>query len=333
MNAGPADSPPAAAESPASNGDGEQAGVVVGIDAGGTATRARAVRAGRLVHAGAGGPGNPLSADAQTIEASYRAALAGCPPPTHVAACVAGTRSLAHHAQISELLAGLLPGAVVQVVPDYVGALLAAPDQTDACVVAGTGSVICSPGPDAGYPVSGGRGWILGDHGSAARLGRTALEHYVNDPAAVPAGFAAALGQAMGHRDPSRIVAAVNSAPDPARLLARAAPLLTDAAEQGADWAVGYLDREMAMLAATTARHLGQYVSVQPGAAPDGPVRIALAGGVWASPVARSSFTVALDRASPRPVIVTRSAADPVTGAVRLAEIMARPAREPRSAS
>jgi N-acetylglucosamine kinase-like BadF-type ATPase len=333
MNAGPADSPPAPGEWSASNGDGELAAVVVGIDAGGTATRARAVRAGRLVHAGTGGPGNPLSADAQTILASYRAALAGCPPATQVAACVAGTRSPAQHAQITELLAGFFPGAAIQVVPDYVGALLAAPDQTDACVVAGTGSVICSQGADGGYPASGGRGWILGDHGSAARLGRTALEHYVDDPAAVPAGFAAALGQAIGHRDPSRIVAAVNSAPDPARLLARAAPLLTGAAEAGSDWAVRHLDTEMAMLAATTARHIGQHVSGQPGTAPGSPVRIALAGGVWASPAARSSFTVALDRGSPQPVIVTRSAADPVTGAVRLAESLARLARDPRSAS
>ncbi len=298
-------------------------GVVVGIDAGGTATRTRAVRAGLLIYAGAGGPGNPLSADEQTVLASYRAALDGCPAATHVAACVAGTRSPAQHARIVRLLAGLLPGAEVRVVPDYVGALLAAPEHTDACVVAGTGSVICSAPAaidKATYPASGGRGWILGDHGSAARLGRRALEHYVNDPAAVPAAFAAGLSQVIGHRDPSRIVAAVNSAPDPARLLARAAPLLTGAAEQGADWAVGHLDAEMSALAAATARHIARYLRPPGGA----PVRVALAGGVWSSAVARSSFTVALGRASTRPVIVTRSAADPVAGAVRLAESLRR---------
>ncbi|HEU5419195.1 MAG TPA: hypothetical protein VFV41_16000 [Streptosporangiaceae bacterium] len=334
MNAGSADSSPIPGDLPASNGGGGAAGVVVGIDAGGTGTRARAVRAGHLIYDGTGGPGNPLSADEQTVLASYRAALAGCPAATHVAACVAGTRSPAHHAQITRMLASFFPGAVVQVVPDYVGALLAAPEQTQVCVVAGTGSVICSRAPDddhAATPVSGGRGWILGDHGSAARLGRTALEHYVNDPAAVPAAFASALSKAMGNRDPNRIVGAVNSAPDPARLLARAAPLLTDAAEQGADWAVGYLDAEMSALAATTVRHIGQHISPPGGQAP-APVRVALAGGVWASPVARSSFTVALDRASERPVIVTRSVADPVTGAVRLAEILARSVREPRPA-
>ena len=341
MNAGFADSvpgtggrPASESASPAAAGPGRDGsssrdrldavpGVVVGIDAGGTATRTRAVRAGLLIYSGAGGPGNPLSADEQTVRASYRAALDGCPAATHVAACVAGTRSPAQQAQIARLLAGLLPGAEVRVVPDFVGALLAAPDNTDACVVAGTGSVICSA-PDAiddeTYPASGGRGWILGDHGSAARLGRRALEYYVNDPAAVPAGFAAELGQAIGHRDPSQVVAAVNSAPDPARLLARAAPLLTGAAEHGAEWAVGHLHAEMSALAAATARHVARYL----GAPGGGAVRVALAGGVWSSPVARSSFAVALGQASDRPVIVTRSAADPVAGAVRLAERLSR---------
>src|SRR5262249_47577599 len=84
---------------------------------------------------------------------------------------------------------GRSPGADSQGAPDYVAAFLAAPRGTDACIVAGTGSVVCSRAADGGYRVSGGRGWILGDHGSAARLGRAALEHFVNHPAAVPASF------------------------------------------------------------------------------------------------------------------------------------------------
>lgn len=324
MNAGPADSLPGLRGAAASDGAGQETGVVVGIDAGGTATRVRAVRAGRLAWTGAGGPGNPLSADEQTVLASYRAALDGCPAAAHVAACVAGTRSPAQHARIARLLASLLPGAEVRVVPDYVAALLAAPEHTDVCVVAGTGSVICSAqagSEDEIYPASGGRGWILGDHGSAARLGRRALEYYVNDPAAVPAEFAAELSQVTGHRDPGQIVAAVNSAPDPARLLARAAPLLTGAAEQGADWAIGHLDAEMSALATATEGHIARYLRPPGGG---GPVRVALAGGVWSSPVARSSFAGALDQCSAQPVIVSRSAADPVGGAVRLAASMAR---------
>jgi hypothetical protein len=65
-------------------GDGE--GVVVGIDAGGSSTRVRALLSGATIYEGTGGPGNPLMADQETIRASYHAALAGCPDAARIAA-------------------------------------------------------------------------------------------------------------------------------------------------------------------------------------------------------------------------------------------------------
>jgi glucosamine kinase len=287
--------------------------VIVGIDAGGSSTRARAVRRGALVYEGTGGPGNPLMAAPEIIRASYLAALTGCPGATSVAACVSGAGGEAARAQISALLADRFPATDVQVAPDYVAAFLAAPPGSDVCLVAGTGSVICSRAPDGGFLVSGGQGWILGDHGGAARLGRVALEHYVAGPGGVPASFAAMVRQVFGDGDWRHVVRAVHAAPNPAPLLARAAPLLTAAAEGGQPWAVEQLDAQMTALAATTARHIGQHLGGT------GTVRVALSGGVWSSPAARSSLTAALDRASHRPVAVTRSLADPIEGAVRLA--------------
>ncbi|HET7246891.1 MAG TPA: hypothetical protein VFJ07_18850 [Streptosporangiaceae bacterium] len=61
-----------------------------------------------------------------------------------MAACAAGTCGPAQRAQIAGLLAGRFPGADIHVAPDYVAAFLAAPQGTDACIVAGTGSVVCS---------------------------------------------------------------------------------------------------------------------------------------------------------------------------------------------
>jgi N-acetylglucosamine kinase-like BadF-type ATPase len=287
--------------------------VVVGIDAGGSATRARATRQGAVVYEGSGGPGNPLTADSKTLRASYRTALAGCPAAARVAACVSGTRGQAQRDQIAGLLAGRFPGADIQVAPDYVAAFLAAPEGTDACVVAGTGSVVCSRAADGGYRVSGGRGWILGDHGSAARLGRAALEHFVTHPAAVPASFAAAIGEIFGDSDWRSVVRAVQTARNPAPLLARAAPVLTAAAQAQQRWATEQLEAEMTALAATVARHIEQHIQGAP------EVRVALCGGVWASQAARSSLTSALARASGCRVIVTRSPSDPIAGALRLA--------------
>ena len=107
---------------------------------------------GEVIYEGTGGPGNPLTADLETVRASYLAALAGCPLPARVAACVSGAGSEPRRTQITDLLAGRFPGADVLVVPDYVAAFLAAPPGTDVCVVAGTGSVVCSEAEDGTLP-------------------------------------------------------------------------------------------------------------------------------------------------------------------------------------
>lgn len=145
--------------------------VIDGIDAGGSSTRARALERSAPVFEGVGGPGNPLMAGPETIRASYQAALDGCPAAARVAVCVSGGGGEAQRAQIAALLADRFPYADVHVAPDYVAAFMAAPLGSDLCIVAGTGSVVCSRAADGSFPVSGGRGWILGDHGGAARLG------------------------------------------------------------------------------------------------------------------------------------------------------------------
>jgi len=50
--------------------EGGAADLVVGIDAGGTSTRARGVRYGHVVHEGTGGPGNPIAVDPAALRAS-----------------------------------------------------------------------------------------------------------------------------------------------------------------------------------------------------------------------------------------------------------------------
>lgn len=287
--------------------------VIVGIDAGGSSTRVRAQAGSVLVFEGAGGPGNPVMTRPETVRASYHAALGGCPAASRVAACVSGGGGPAQRAQIADLLSARFPGANVYVAPDHVGAFLAAPPGSDICILAGTGSAVCGRGADGGFVVSGGRGWILGDHGGAARLGQAALEHYVRDVAGIPAPFTDAVKRLFGDADRRAVVHSVHAAQNPAPLLARAAPLLTAAAEGGERWAIERLGLEMSALAFTAARHIDTYL---PGTAT---VHVAISGGVWSSPAAQAALTSALGQASSRPVTVTRSLADPVDGAVRLA--------------
>jgi glucosamine kinase len=295
----------------ARDGPSRQPDVVLGIDAGGSSTRARAVSHGNTVHQGTGGPGNPVTADEETIGSSYQAALARCPPPNRVAACVSGTTDPARRVQIERVLAGHFPDADVRVLPDYTACLMAAPAGTDICIVAGTGSVVCSQAADGTFFFTGGRGWILGDHGSAARLGRAALEHYVSKQE--PSSFADAISQLFGSSERRAVVNAVHAAPNPAPVLARAAPLLTAAAERHLPWAVRLLDEEMGALAASAILHIEQYLPSAP------QVQVALSGGVWASRAARASLSWALTETAGRSVTIVRSVRDPLDGAVLLA--------------
>ena len=120
--------------------------VVVGIDAGGSSTRARAMQGGRIVFEGIGGPGNPGTRSMPTLTRAYRQALMGCPPTEHIAACVSGAGSERRQQEIKEVLAAIVPGAEIMVYPDYF-ATVTANRHADVCVVAGTGSVVCSRGP------------------------------------------------------------------------------------------------------------------------------------------------------------------------------------------
>ena len=206
--------------------------IVVGIDAGGTRTRARAVADDEIVHDGSGGPGNPLAVSTSVLAQSYRSALDGCPEPAVVAVCAAGAGNQDGRRRIELVLRDRFPAAELRVAPDYVAALVAAGEAADIVVVAGTGSVVCSRAAAGRARVSGGHGWIVGDHGSArpprAPCSRSLLRRRQR---------AARRRRAAGVRDddPRRLVAALHNSGAPAAWLARAAPLLTAAVETGAD--------------------------------------------------------------------------------------------------
>jgi N-acetylglucosamine kinase-like BadF-type ATPase len=128
-----------------------------------------------------------------------------------------------------------------------------------------------------------------------------------------PSSFADAISQLFGSSERRAVVNAVHAAPNPAPVLARAAPLLTAAAERHLPWAVRLLDEEMGALAASAILHIEQY---QTSAAQ---VQVALSGGVWASHAARASLSRALTQTAGRAVTIVRSVRDPLDGAVLLA--------------
>src|SRR3982074_293114 len=182
--------------------------LVVGLDAGGTKTRAFAVtRAGDVVGRGAGGGANLLSSpDPQgSIAAALREALAGRLPDAVVLSCAGGEREAdraegraipasplrpaavvrscagggreADRAKGRAILASLLgPDVAVEVTHDAKAALYAGnPAGCGVVLISGTGSIAYGRNDRGDEARCGGWGYLVGDEGSAVWIGQEGL--------------------------------------------------------------------------------------------------------------------------------------------------------------
>lgn len=178
--------------------------LVLGVDAGGTASRAAlATPGGTVLGRGHAGPGNPCAlgpAAAGAIGAAVRQALAGHDPATVVRAVVgvAGLSGLGDPATAEAFRSqwkaiGLT--CPVTVVGDAVTAFAAGTTAARGCVlIAGTGAVAALVDHDTVVRTADGLGWLLGDDGSGVWLGlqavRAAVRSWSSPLAASVARFA-----------------------------------------------------------------------------------------------------------------------------------------------
>ncbi|WP_414945492.1 N-acetylglucosamine kinase [Amycolatopsis sp. cmx-11-32] len=281
---------------------------VIGVDAGGTSTRAIVVDAsGAVLGSGRAGGANPNSHPPAEAAARITSAITdalGRSDPAATAACVVGMAGVSKLSDptIAEIFetawknAGISP---VRTVPDSEVAYASATSAPDGSVlVAGTGSIAGRVRGRRMISTAGGYGWLLGDEGSAYWLGREAVRSTLDTlglggepgplagavltealgPSAVdPAGDRAALWRAL--------ITSVN-AEAPIRL-ARFAPFVSEADRDGDPAADDITTRAAALLVTNlmTARDPGEntpVVLVGSVLSPNGPVgakvRAALAG-------------------------------------------------------
>ncbi|GHF75375.1 N-acetylglucosamine kinase [Streptomyces thermodiastaticus] len=247
--------------------DGTAWPAVIGIDAGGTRTRAALARAaadgGPPLRTGVSGPGNALSVPLDVLTSHLRQAVAAATPPwlrprvRAVAAGLAGCSALpgnagAAHARsalraaLTEL--GIRP-EVVTVLSDTEIALAGAPGSPgDGLVlIAGTGAVAARITGGITVATADGNGWLLGDSGSGFWLGREAVRSALASldgrgapTALTPAVLAHYLGEmapdepatpAAAQRLRDRLVRAVHERP--VVDLACLAPLVAQTADRG----------------------------------------------------------------------------------------------------
>jgi len=290
--------------------------VYLGLDCGGSSCRALAVdEQNHVVHTGQSGPANILSTPRVRLRQNLRRATEGCPPVSVVCGCFAGLITNADRTLAQGILSDLFPDARIRCEPDYAAALLACPEGTDVCVVSGTGSVLCSE-HEGVLAKSGGRGYLLGNAGSAFYYGREAIRHFLETgPDEASEAMRNEVERRVGSLAENEVVATVHRTSSPAALLARFANPLGRDAMAGLPYAIEAVERGSRLLASQTATHVLRYA---PSA---NPVRIALAGGLWSGPaIFRGIFESAVCEAlAPRTVIVSRITMPPVQGAVRLA--------------
>lgn len=295
--------------------------VLLGIDAGGSKTRALAAdESGSRVAAGEGGPANLATMTPTAIREALVEATRNLPSPASVCACFAGLVSDRQGSIARSILADLFPTARCDVRPDFHAALASSPAGTTCCVVAGTGSVVASF--VRGQVVrSGGGGPLLGDQGSAFAIGRRAVQALLAGRPVGPA-VGAHFEVEFGTREPTAVVSAIMVSKFPAAVTARlATPVAEDAlaGDAEAEWIVSH---EMQLLAELTLDHLRRFH-----AEVEEP-RIALSGGLWrASAIFGKEYSSALtegrkgegEGTDAARCIIEQSRVPPVSGALELA--------------
>lgn len=233
--------------------------LILGVDGGGSGCRAAvADGAGRILGRGTGGPANihsdPEGARRAILGAATEAARQAGVAPGRLCA-VLGLAGANMPQAVARLAPGL-PFARARILSDAQTATRGALGGGEGIVAAmGTGSVLAVQ-VAAGFHQFGGRGWILGDEGGGAPLGRAALAEALRaeDGFAQPSPFLSELVAELGGIPGVIGFAAAARAPDFAAL----APRLVAAADAGDAGAARVLGAAVAqvgdMLASLQAR-------------------------------------------------------------------------------
>jgi N-acetylglucosamine kinase-like BadF-type ATPase len=292
--------------------------VFVGLDCGGSSSRVLAVdSSGEIVFQGQSGAANLASTPENRLRRNLSHATEGCPSADFVCGCFAGLVSDDLRMRGEDYLKQLFPRSRVRAEPDYTAALYAAPEGTDICVIAGTGSLVCSR-CDGEVVKSGGRGFILGDYGSGYQFGRDGLLHYLDNPTRSSPALREAIMEVFGSMQEGVIVSHVYKSPTPAMTIGKISKAVAQDAKAGEAYALASVDTNTMKLANIVAGHAQQYHSEQK------EIGISLTGGVWKSAsVFREQFELHLRKLLPgQAVHVQRVTRPPLYGAVELAKEM-----------
>jgi N-acetylglucosamine kinase-like BadF-type ATPase len=280
---------------------------VLGLDIGGSSSRARLVDGGRII-AEAEGPGaNVAALRPRVVESRLRALLAGMAvSPLACCAGCAGAEVPAGRERLDRILAALLPNCRITVVHDARLVLAAAGFESGIALISGTGSVAYGRDGSGREARAGGWGWLVGDDGSAAWLAREAAREVMQrfDSGEPLGSLGDSMLEAVRARGITDLMGKLNGLNEP-RQWAALAGVVFEAASNDAG-AVLLVERAASALADLVGL-VRKQLSI------DGP--LVLAGGQLLN---QTRLESALRK---RLGAATRLQEPPVAGAVRLAEL------------
>jgi glucosamine kinase len=293
--------------------------VAVGVDAGGTSTRALVSRngapAGEADGSGANATTLGVEDAADVIITVVRKALDGRKPAA-IAIGAAGAGRPATAQALSALIGTAFPDANVSVEDDTAIALRAAiPSGPGIVLIAGTGSVAYAENGDTRVRV-GGLGYLAGDEGSAFSIGMAAVKLYgrVLDGRAAADETTELVARALAAPDRAAYLGAIYDAPHLPATLAALAPSILAFAGKG--------NRASTKIVQQAGLELGDLLksAVKGAGLLDASPNIAFAGGLFAEN-SLLSFLLETRIIGDMPgALVVRDGDGAAIGALRLAE-------------
>ncbi|TLM85529.1 ATPase [Pseudarthrobacter sp. NamE2] len=240
------------------------AGVIIGLDIGGTKTHGIRFENGVAVADESAGSSNVQNVSREEAARNIADLFSriGGGTVSQVYAGSGGIDTDEDAAALASLIQPHVPGARVTVVHDSRLLLAAGRASTGVAVIAGTGSAAWGRNTAGTEARAGGWGYLLGDEGSGYWLGREAVRHSLrrmNQGLPVD-GLTAALLQSCGVDHPNRLIALFHSPDTGRRFWAQQARHVVEAAAAGHPESQALLDqagRDLAALAQQVLRQLG----------------------------------------------------------------------------
>ncbi|MFC9773262.1 MULTISPECIES: N-acetylglucosamine kinase [unclassified Pseudarthrobacter] len=240
------------------------AGIIIGLDIGGTKTRGIRFEDGTPAADESVGSSNVqnVSRDEAARNIAELFARIGAGPVSRVYAGSGGIDTAEDAEALAALIRPHVPGAVVTVVHDSRLLLAAGRARTGVAVIAGTGSAAWGKNADGAEARAGGWGYLLGDEGSGYWLGREAVRHSLRrmDQGLAVDPLTAALLESCGVDHPNRLIALFHSPDTGRRFWAQQARHVVEAAARGHQESRDILDqagKDLAGLALQVLRQLG----------------------------------------------------------------------------